>query len=151
MFGTFEARLRVGDLKGEPAKARADGKATLVGAPALDAAAYMLLGCGCVAVWARAAVAAAAAAGGGEPLDSTTALYLALLAGCGPVLLAGAFALRSKGPLGVARAFLGEGSGPAGSRFAPLAGVLHLLLGLAFCAYPVFAACYMTLLRAPPQ
>lgn len=135
IFGTFEHAIKVED---RPPKARPDPKSTLWGAPAVDTALYMLLACGCVGVWARAAVAAAR---GDAPVAEPAALGYALLAGAGPVVLAACFQLPRHGLWDVARSFLGHGSGTVASSTA--AGLLHLSLGTAFCCYPVAAACYL--------
>ncbi len=129
MFGTFVHKLKDEDLKGEPAKPRADAKSNLRELPTLEYALYMALSTACMLVWLVTANAAAR----GASVTSTTATLLAYTIGWGPVLLAVLFMLKSQGLKAVVDSFLWKQD----KRAAVVPAALHFVLGSLMCSVPV--------------
>ena len=119
-FGSFLARFK----EEGGAKARADAKATLRGAPTLEAVVYMLVSAACACAWLPFT---------GVPLPLSTRAGLAALAGFGPVVAAVGMTVASGGSggdVGVGGTSLFGAKGAFGA-------TVHTLLGSLLCSVPV--------------
>jgi len=142
-FDTFTERFAEADGD-KVVMERADEKSTLIGIPPITDMLYMLLSCACVAAWALVAcwgnfggalgplppfLAPAAVKG------SVAQLYLSLLAGFGPVVLASVMA----GPKYIDDCVKEWVKNPSGM----FAATFHIIMGTLFCSVPITWACYL--------
>jgi hypothetical protein len=158
MFGTFMPAFKTEkdeDENGGRPKARADAKSTLRLPPTLDAVAFATLSAACLAPWAASVCARSWVAGAALALPRGVALLFSVLAGFGPVAVACVMAVVNQVLFSRARVDNAKAiSFPARTASALLApfhkkpiteNLLHVSIGLIFCAVPIAAACYLTL------